>query len=68
MANLAAAYLDGKRWTEAEITAREYLDNREKIQPDDWTRFQAMSLLGAACSARGNTRFRNRCSWADTKA
>ena len=34
---------------------RECLAIREKAMPDDWLRFNAMSLLGGACWARGGT-------------
>jgi hypothetical protein len=48
MNNLAGAYLDARRWAEAERTARECLSLRDKKSPDDWWRYHTMSQLGAA--------------------
>jgi hypothetical protein len=48
MNHLAAAYLEAKRWAEAEMTARECLGLRKQKPSDDWWRFHTMSQLGAA--------------------
>jgi eukaryotic-like serine/threonine-protein kinase len=52
MSNLALAYLEVKWWAEAEIIARECLSLHE-IKPDDWTRFQTMSVLGGSLLGQG---------------
>ena len=44
----AASLLDRRQWTEAELAFRESLQIREKLQPDAWTTFNTMSMLGAA--------------------
>jgi tetratricopeptide (TPR) repeat protein len=49
---LAAAYLDAKNWLEAEKTARECLELRAQAQPDDWSRFLTMGMLGAALAGQ----------------
>jgi hypothetical protein len=36
------------RWAEAEPPLREALAIREKVSPDDWSRFDDMSMLGGA--------------------
>jgi hypothetical protein len=41
------------RWTEAEPLLRECLAIRAKAAPDDWSRFNTMSLLGEALLGRG---------------
>ena len=41
------------RWSEAEPLLREALAIREKATPDDWARYDAMSLLGAALLGQG---------------
>lgn len=43
-----SALLAAKRPTAAELKLRESLAIRRKIQPDDWTTFDARSMLGAA--------------------
>jgi serine/threonine protein kinase len=45
---LGHALIEQARWTEAEPLLREGLAIREKATPDDWRRYEAMSLLGAA--------------------
>jgi serine/threonine protein kinase len=40
--------LEKARWSEAEPMLREGLAIREKVTPDDWRRYEAMSLLGGA--------------------
>ncbi|HEY7308935.1 MAG TPA: tetratricopeptide repeat protein [Gemmataceae bacterium] len=42
--------LSQKKPVEAELKLRECLNIREKIQPDDWSTFDAKSLLGEALS------------------
>src|SRR5262249_39694893 len=37
-----------KKWTDAETVFRDSLAIREKKQPDNWTTFNAQSMLGAA--------------------
>jgi serine/threonine protein kinase/Flp pilus assembly protein TadD len=46
MTNLAALYEDRGRYDEAEPIARDCLAIRQKKQPDDWTTFNAQSVLG----------------------
>jgi hypothetical protein len=55
MNDLAGAYLDAHRWSEAEHTSRECLAGRAAKTPDDWRRFHTMSQLGAALA--GQKRF-----------
>ena len=45
--------LEQARWSEAEPVLRECLAIREKAIPDDWTRYNAMSLLGGALLGQG---------------
>ena len=47
--------LNRKRLSDAENLLREALAIREKEESDDWQRFNIMSLLGGACSAKGAT-------------
>jgi len=47
-ADLALAYVSQGRYGESEPLAREALEAEKKIQPDDWQRFRAESLLGAS--------------------
>jgi eukaryotic-like serine/threonine-protein kinase len=47
-ADLALAYLSQGKFTESEPLAREALETERKIQPDDWQRYRAASLLGAS--------------------
>jgi serine/threonine protein kinase/tetratricopeptide (TPR) repeat protein len=46
MALLGRNLLKQTKWTDAEATLRECLAIREKKQPDDWTTFNAQSMLG----------------------
>jgi serine/threonine protein kinase/tetratricopeptide (TPR) repeat protein len=45
---LGRALIKQARWSEAESLLREGLAIREKATPDDWRRYEAMSLLGGA--------------------
>ena len=45
--------LEQKRWSEAEPLLRECLAIREAKLADDWRRFDALGLLGAARMGRG---------------
>ena len=45
---LVRAYLDARRWADAEVAARECLEISSRTQPDGWLRFHTMSQLGAA--------------------
>ena len=47
-ADLAMAYVYQQKFAEAEPLAREAMQTDSKIQPDDWQRFRAESLLGAS--------------------
>ena len=47
-ADLALACLSQKKFAEAEPLAREALESNKKVQPDDWERYNAESLLGAS--------------------
>jgi eukaryotic-like serine/threonine-protein kinase len=47
-ADLALAYVSQGRFGQSEPLAREALEAEKKIQPDDWQRFRAASLLGAS--------------------
>ncbi len=49
-ADLALAYLSQGKFAESEPGAREALEAEKKVQPDDWQRFRAASLLGASLS------------------
>jgi len=51
-ADLALAYVSQGKFTEAEPLAREALEAEEKVQPDDWSRYRAASLLGAGLSGQ----------------
>jgi tetratricopeptide (TPR) repeat protein len=55
MADLALAYLSQAKFGESEPLAREALKFYHKMQPDDWQRYRAASLLGA--SLAGQKRF-----------
>ena len=52
VANLALAYLSEGKFVESEALAREAMEVDSKIQPDDWHRFRAESLLGASLSGQ----------------
>ena len=45
-ADLALAYVSQGKFAESEPLAREALEAEKKIQPDDWQRYRAASLLG----------------------
>jgi uncharacterized protein HemY len=45
--------LDEKRHAEAEPLLRECLAIRERVMPDDWLRWSAMSLLGESLLGQG---------------
>jgi eukaryotic-like serine/threonine-protein kinase len=47
-ADLALADLSRGKFAEAEPLAREAVETDKKVQPDDWQRFRAESLLGAS--------------------
>ena len=47
-ADLALAYQSEGKFAASEPLAREALETDKKIQPDDWQRFRAESLLGAS--------------------
>jgi tetratricopeptide (TPR) repeat protein len=51
-ADLALAYQSQGKFGEAEPLAREALEFNRKKQPDDWQRFRAESLLGAALAGQ----------------
>jgi eukaryotic-like serine/threonine-protein kinase len=50
--SLAEAYLIAQRWADAESVLRECLTICDQKRPDDWQRFHAQSLLGAALLAQ----------------
>jgi tetratricopeptide (TPR) repeat protein len=52
MALLGRNLLKQKRWTDAEATLHDCLAIREKKQPDDWTTFNAKSMLGEALNGQ----------------
>ena len=47
-ADLALAYLSQGKFAEAEPLAREAFETEKKVQPDDWQRYRAASLLGVS--------------------
>ena len=51
-ADLAMAYVYQQKFAEAEPLAREAMQTDSKIQPDDWQRFRAESLLGASLAGQ----------------
>ena len=51
-ADLALAELSQGKFAESERLAREVLEIDQKIQPDDWQRFRAASLLGASLAGQ----------------
>jgi uncharacterized protein HemY len=53
LAPLGRNLLRQSRWSEAEPLLREALAIRAKATPDDWVRYEAMSLLGAALLGHG---------------
>ena len=52
-AALGSNLLEQAKWSEAEPVLRECLAIRDKAMPDDWRRFNAMSLLGGALLGQG---------------
>jgi tetratricopeptide (TPR) repeat protein len=48
LAGLGANLLQHEKWTDAEATLKECLAIRQKNQPDDWTTFSTLSMLGGA--------------------
>ncbi len=53
LAALGANLVNQSRWSEAEPVLRECLAIREKATPEDWVRYDAMSLLGGALLGNG---------------
>ncbi len=53
LAALGHHLLVRSRWSEAEPLLREALTIREKATPDEWGRYDAMSLLGVALLGQG---------------
>jgi tetratricopeptide (TPR) repeat protein len=53
LTQLGRNLLEQARGSEAEPLLRECLTIREKVTPDDWRRYDAMSLLGGALLAQG---------------
>ena len=51
-ADLVLAYVSQGKFTEAEPLAREALETEKKVQPDDWQRYRAASLLGASLAGQ----------------
>ncbi|MGC2661159.1 MAG: serine/threonine-protein kinase [Bryobacteraceae bacterium] len=53
-ADLALALISQRKFTESEPLAREVLEFHRKLEPDDWQRFRAESLLGASLAGQKN--------------
>jgi len=51
-ADLALAYQSQKKFSESESLAREGVAGDRKMQPDNWQRFRAESLLGASLAGQ----------------
>jgi len=51
-ADLALVYVSQGKFAEAEPVAREALETEKKVQPDDWQRYRAASLLGASLAGQ----------------
>jgi serine/threonine protein kinase/Tfp pilus assembly protein PilF len=51
-ADLALAYVSQGKFAVAEPLSREALETEKKIQPDDWQRYRAESLLGASLAGQ----------------
>jgi eukaryotic-like serine/threonine-protein kinase len=51
-ADLALAYLSLRKYAQSELLARETMETDSKIQPDEWQRFRAESLLGASLAGQ----------------
>jgi len=50
--DLASAYQSQGRFAQSEPLAREAMETDRKVQPDDWQRFRAESLLGASLAGQ----------------
>jgi len=46
--DLALAYVSERKFAQSEPLAREALETQKKVQPDDWQRYRAASVLGAS--------------------
>jgi tetratricopeptide (TPR) repeat protein len=53
LAGLGTNLLSQRKWAEAEPVLRECLAVREKVLPDDWSRFNTTSQLGGALAGQG---------------
>ena len=53
-ADLAMAYVSQQKFAQAEPLAREAVQTDSKVQPDNWQRFRAQSLLGASLAGQKN--------------
>jgi serine/threonine-protein kinase len=53
LAGLGHNLLNQSNWSEAESALRECLEIRGKVVPDDWSRFNAMNMLGGALLGQG---------------
>lgn len=51
-ADLALARYSQGKFSESELLAREIMESEKKVQPDDWERFNAESLLGASLAGQ----------------
>jgi eukaryotic-like serine/threonine-protein kinase len=51
-ADLALAYVSQQKFADAELLARDALEHEKKIQPDNWQRYRAESLLGASLAGQ----------------
>lgn len=51
-ADLALACYSQGKFSESEPLAREVMESEKKVQPDDWERFNAESLLGASLAGQ----------------
>ena len=60
LASLGSNLLKQAKWAQAEPVLRECLTIREKAMPNDWSRFNAMSLLGESLLGQ--------CKYAETEA
>lgn len=52
VADLALAYVSQGKFTLAEPLSREALETQKKVQPDDWQRYRAATLLGATLAGQ----------------
>ena len=53
LAQIGNNLLKQAKWSEAEPMLRECLAIRDKVVPDDWSRFNTMNQLGGALLGRG---------------